>query len=366
MKKIFSCILTFISACGYVSAERVNIGQFYYDLNSSTHTAEVTYQEGYGLNNYSYLTNATIPPSIKYNGVDYAVTSIGYVAFYNSPNLISVDIPNSVTTIGTQSCQNCKHLAGVSIPNSISIIGDLAFTACSSLTTIEIPYGVTILGENVFNNCTSLKNVTIPYSVTSVPGWAFFHCISLDSITIPDSVAEIGYAAFAYCDSLSYVQFPKNLTDIGAYAFESCIALQNISIPDSVKTIKMSAFVNCNNITTIKIPNATTIIETKAFSGCSNLDTITNYAEIPQKIYRDVFDGVNKQNCILYVPSQSIDLYREADVWREFFNILPIPRLETIVQTNVNEHLSTKTIFNGHVLIQSGEKKYTITGTEIK
>ena len=38
----------------------------------------------------------------------------------------------------------------------------------------------------------------------------------------------------------------------------------------------------------------------------------------------DVFEGVDKETCILYVPEGSVDAYKAAPVWKEFKNILPI------------------------------------------
>ena len=37
-----------------------------------------------------------------------------------------------------------------------------------------------------------------------------------------------------------------------------------------------------------------------------------------------IFDGVNLETCILYVPESSVDKYKAAEVWKEFKNILPI------------------------------------------
>ena len=40
-----------------------------------------------------------------------------------------------------------------------------------------------------------------------------------------------------------------------------------------------------------------------------------------------VFEGVDKENCILYVPEVSVEKYRAAEGWNEFKNILPISAL---------------------------------------
>ena len=59
-------------------------------------------------------------------------------------------------------------------------------------------------------------------------------------------------------------------------------------------------------------------IETGAFRDCSALDTIYNKAVIPQTIESSVFYGVDKSKCRLIVPPGSLELYKAADVWKEF------------------------------------------------
>ena len=50
-----------------------------------------------------------------------------------------------------------------------------------------------------------------------------------------------------------------------------------------------------------------------------------------------MFEGVNKETCILYVPEVSVDAYKAAPVWKEFKNILPIKSstgIQTIMMDN--------------------------------
>ena len=70
-----------------------------------------------------------------------------------------------------------------------------------------------------------------------------------------------------------------------------------------------------------------------AFYNCSVLTSITNYAIEPQTINSNVFTNVDKSTCTLYVPAQSLAAYQTADVWKEFFNILPIEGTEEPVET---------------------------------
>ena len=93
------------------------------------------------------------------------------------------------------------------------------------------------------------------------------------------------------------------------------------SVAYSVTSIGTSAFRNCEGLTSIEIPNSVTSIGYQAFVGCSGLKSVTNYATTPQKIDSYDFKDVEISLCTLYVPEESIDAYKAADVWKKFGNI---------------------------------------------
>ncbi len=297
-------------------------------------------------------------------------------------------IPNSVTTIGGSAFSGCSGLTSITIPNSVTSIGDWAFESCtgltsviwnakncadfasnntpfyanyhdeewnydfsfdirpqitsftfgnevehipanlcngmSNLTSIEIPNSVTSIGNSAFEGCSGLTSVTIPNSVTSIGVQAFRECSGLTSITIPNSVTSIGGIAFYGCTGLTSITIPNSVTTIGYYAFYGCTGLTSVTIGNSVTSIGEGAFVGCTGLTSITIPNSVTTIGYGAFTYCPGLTSFTNYATNPQLISADVFEGVDISTCTLYVPAESIALYQAADVWKEFFNILPI------------------------------------------
>ena len=103
----------------------------------------------------------------------------------------------------------------------------------------------------------------------------------------------------------------NSVTAIGANAFAGIETLKKVSIGESVKTIGEQAFYNC-----------------------VNLETIFNYRPTPTNTYSNAFDGVDKFACSLYVLPSSIDMYKAAAVWRDFYYTYAIGAEEATVTTN--------------------------------
>ena len=161
--------------------------------------------------------NIEISASVRYKGITYSVTSIGYRAFYSCDSLTSVTIPDSVTSIGERAFTGCTLLETITVDSGNSVYHSagncLIETATKTLivgcknSVIPDDGSVTSIGGYAFAWCTSLTSVTIGNSVTSIGVWAFYGCTSLTSVTIPDSVTIIGEDAFSWCDSLTSVTF---------------------------------------------------------------------------------------------------------------------------------------------------------------
>ena len=261
--KIFTLLFAIVVSIGNVSAEiikRVQIGDLYYNLNTSTKTAEVTYQsrsDGGDYNRSWNIETAIIPSSVTYNAQTYTVTRIGDDAFSHCSNLTSVEIPNSVTSIGNCAFQYCRGLTSVTIPNSVTSIEYCAFQGCSGLTSVTIPNSVTSIGNSAFEGCSSLTSLTIPNSVTSIEHNTFYYCSGLTSVTIPNSVTSIGDEAFDGCSGLTSVTIPNSVTSIGWWAFSDCTGLASVTIGNSVTSIGNRAFANCSGLTSVHISDLT-------------------------------------------------------------------------------------------------------------
>ena len=336
----------------------------------------------------SYSSDTIVPwssyrTSIASVVVGEGITRIANYSFQACENLRSVTLPTSVTEIRDFSFSGCTSLISIEIPNSVTRISSNAFWDCDALTSIDIPYSVTNIQDKAFRGCNSLNSInvdsenpnytsvdgvlfnkeateliqypagknntsySIPNSVTSIGTYAFYDCNNLTSIEIPNSVTLIGWGAFCGCEGLTSIIVPNTVTSIGTTAFSYCYNLTTVTLPDSITSISMAlfeysnrltsviipdgvtsigyqAFLACSGLTSITIPNSVISIENYAFYGCRNLTAITNYAITPQTINTEVFSNFNKSTCTLYVPAESVDAYKAADVWKDFGNILPI------------------------------------------
>lgn len=250
---------------------------FYYKIIDATqHYVSVIDPSNSGGYYYGYMSgNITIPDSVTYDNIIYAVKVIDNNAFRACTGLDSVIIPNSVISIGDYAFYNCTGLSFVSATNSLTSIGNHAFHNCSSLAGFVIPDSVVFLGEFAFCNCNSLANVLIPNGLSTINKYLFAGCSSITSIIIPNNVDSIYNSAFQSCTGVTSLVISESVTFIGINAFYGCIGLSSISIPNSVTTISQEAFSNCSGLTSIVIPNSVVSIGNYAFADCSGLISVS-------------------------------------------------------------------------------------------
>ena len=259
----------------------------------------------------------------------------------------TIIIEDGVSNIGDFAFGSCTNLTNITIPNSVTSIGYDAFYYCRSLKSVTIPNNVTSIGKSAFEYCTGLTNVTIGNSVTSIGEHAFAYCSSLASITIPDSVISIGDDAFS--GTAWYKAQPDGIVYAGKVLYEykgSMPTNTSIIVKEGTTVIADRAFSGYSNLASITIPNSVTNIGDYAFSGCTGLPEITCLAEVPPTIQSNTFNNI-RRSIPLYVPEESVDLYKSATYWKEFTNIQPIgglvtstpmPEVDTYIPDNIDEY----------------------------
>ena len=133
-----------------------------------------------------------------------------------------------------------------------------------------------------------------------------------------------------------------------------CTSLTNIEIPNSVTSIGEYAFSGCRSLENIEIPNSVTYIGNFAFNSCNSLIQITCKAIEPPVCEDNTFSDFSAD---LFVPAESIDHYKTADIWQLFGNILPINE-ESGIETIKRETASSYNVYDlkGRLLLSTPNK----------
>lgn len=327
------------------------------------------------VNSYSFYNNQYIN-SLKISNAGY----IGEEAFYNCDALTTVtasnngyigayafagcnmidklEIGENVTTIGNYAFQNNTKLKQLTLPDNVSGLGKYAFARCKELEEVSIGKGISVLPQYVFSDCSTLPEISIPSNIASIENFAFKGCSSLSDVTLEQSNKEAiaenilkissngsspifadcpldevyigrklsytktsssGYSPFYRNTSLRTVTITDAETEIYDNEFYGCSNLQSFSCGDGVTKIGNWAFSGCSAMKSYSSGTHVTEIGKEAFSDCTGLTSFTTLAAVPPICGTQALDDINKWECTLTVPAESVDDYQAAPQWKEFF-----------------------------------------------
>lgn len=307
------------------------------------------------------LTSIVIPNS---------VTKIEDLAFGWCRSLTSIEIPNSVTEIGADAFQSCTSLTSIEIPNSITKIEDCTFYNCCRVPSIDIPESVDSIGYRVFGYWSSLESLTIPatvtrgdYSMLQLKGCDKLKylnylspCISIKDI--PENDKGDSYLPptieYIYWNSPSFpCRMMEGKTSCSFTAGELCTYLgrtfdkltieegSTLTINTDDSNIYRLDYLSLDRNNTdctytdhnvdhkerVKFVPKQLVLGEHITDCTENIKTdsivyLQSNAMVPPKI--PVFSQ-KQYICIMpVVPTAALDAYREAPVWKEFWNITDV------------------------------------------
>lgn len=281
------------------------------------------------------------------------VTEIGDWAFRGNKYLESIHFPNTLISLGQTivgMSPNLKEITGKfssSDNKAIIVDGEIITVAPYELRNYTIPEGVHTIGEDLFWDNNLIESITVSEGVKKIKRAAFFGCDNLHTIHFPSTLESIGDRILSGCKNLERISgafasedgrclikdgklegfapegltrysIPDNVKEIRGSVFD-CVELNEIIIPEGVEIIAADTFRICNNLTSITFPSTIKSIGDYAggdnilFYGCSALSKIVCKADTPPKLSVPL-----KISCPVYVPQNSIDLYKKHRQWRKY------------------------------------------------
>lgn len=325
-----------------------------YAFNSCEALTEITVPSGVPMIEQGVFSECT---ALRTVFLPNQISTIGNNAFSGCTSLTNISLPDQLVTIGENAFSNCTSLADVSIPASVTEIGNGAFTNCTAFTVLSIPSSVEKVGDYVASGCTCDFYVYPPKNATSDPlrgggsnpvqGFRGYVIVPDDASFIPEGFGcdynAKGYKGkyasednhcLIYNETLidytrgeggsSYLT-PKGIKRIGRYAFSGAYmqrVLSNLRISEGVEEIASEAFgFHYNDFEVIELPASLKTISSYAFADCAHIQYICCQAKTPP-VMDNYFKFTTNRLKTIFVPEESVELYKEAMGWKTYGNRL--------------------------------------------
>ena len=249
--------------------------------------------------------------------------------------LLSLEKPHVALTLNT----NGVHFVSSSVIAKFNVTNPIQYAICNNtsifshffidgnLTTPRTTFSFSSPGEhtveyvlkntftaqdfnNVFSQCL-MTSLYLPNMLLAMTMCAP-HCVNLKHVYLPDGIRSMT-SCFPSCDSLKTIYLPDTLITLGEDCFTDNDGLEKITIPNSVTSIGNRCFYASRKLRSVEIGSGVQYIRDFAFSTCQELTSLKICAATPPQLGSDVF--LNSDNCIIYVPSDSLNAYKSATNW---------------------------------------------------
>ena len=298
----------------------------------------------------------------SYSSIDGIIYNKAKTNLHISPHRKSgtVIIPNTVTKIEEYAFAYSPFLSEAILGNNVEYIGESAFVSNTALTSITFPGSLKTIDRDAFSHCLALRYVTFGGNITSLGRNVFEKTAWLNNR--PDGAIYVDKVLCKYKSSQSNVnlEIQEGTVSIAPYALENSTGLNSVVIPNSVTTIGECAFMGCDGLRTVSIGNKTAKIGDYAFWHCNSLVSVTCLNKTPPQAaptynHQYVFRDVNLSNVKLYVPAESIETYRTADIWK-MFGLIEAASASSVNTPNSLPLVIYPTVTTGTVFIENPTK----------
>ncbi|MBR2607531.1 MAG: leucine-rich repeat domain-containing protein [Bacteroidaceae bacterium] len=306
----------------------------------------------------------TLMLGCKRTEIPNTVTAIHKGAFrckYSSQELKNINIPESVVSIGAYAFENCAGLKELVIPSSVKTIGQNAFNGCKNI------HKVTFMGDyiNIFNDIASnIDTLLIPNS--KIVG-TFSNFTALKKLDI-GGAEEIQKGALAGLENLTDLTisfigcgnintatqnngvfaalfnntYNENMRQIAQqYNDEKYLMayvpahLEKLTITEGCTSLNYGALHGMSMLKEISLPSSLYMLSEKALYGCAGLEHIYCRGAAPAACLENTFIGVRTITCILHIPYNSYELYKQCIGWKDFYQIQEEQPMKVYITHNI-------------------------------
>lgn len=239
----------------------------------------------------------------------------------NHQNIREITLPENINTIPSSAFNRCQRLNKVNA-KGIKRIDQSAFNECGNLTDLDISE-VYYIGSSAFSSCSKFAPAALSAGLQYIGSYAFSGT-AITEIAIPEGITALADYTFNNCKQLQKVTLPETITAIGSYVFSNCTALNELILPESLTTIGQYVFSGCTALTEITIPSNVESVGSYTFQNCSGLTSVKCKAIVPPVASGTFTSGMDLNHCTLYVAPFTIDAYRAAANWSNFYIMKPL------------------------------------------
>lgn len=151
----------------------------------------------------------------------------------------------------------------------------------------------------------------------------FCDCTALEKVMVCHGISTLGSAPFRKCKSLQFLILPRSVEYYSNYMCEYCDKLKMAICPCTYRTggyvYASSLFYDCPLLQRFTFNEQTTSLDSLVFYRATSLEEIYFRPETPPTITSSTFTEI-PTSCKIYVPIDSLDAYKTADVWSSYAN----------------------------------------------
>lgn len=240
---------------------------------------------------------------------------------YNAQNLLEVVLPDFLTSIPYSAFGACYSLQRVKA-SGVTSVDNSAFSGCSRLVDFDIS-AVSVIGSSAFRSCSLFNPAKLSPDLKTLEQDAFSSS-GITEVFVPEGIKNIESDVFSNCSRLRKVTLPNTITSIGYRSFGNCSNLVDINLPEGIASIDGYAFYGCKKLTELVLPSTLQSIGNNVLSGCSSLSSVKCKAIVPPATNGTFTSDVDLNHCTLYIAPFTIDAYRAAQDWDDFYIMKPL------------------------------------------